>query len=47
MMTVPDDAEPFEDTPQELWGVLGDIMAPVEGVDLTEPVCEAWAAEEA
>jgi len=47
MTTIPEDAEPIDDTPPELWGALADLMAPVESVDLTEPVGEAWAAEEA
>jgi prevent-host-death family protein len=36
---------PIDDTPQELWGALAGLMEPVEGVDLTEPVGEAWTAE--
>jgi prevent-host-death family protein len=36
---------PIDDSPPELWGALADLMEPVEGVDLTEPVGEAWAAE--
>ncbi|MGH6912567.1 MAG: type II toxin-antitoxin system Phd/YefM family antitoxin [Geminicoccales bacterium] len=36
---------PIDDAPQELWGALADLMEPVEGLDLTEPVGEAWAAE--
>lgn len=47
MTAVPDDPEPINDTPQGLWGALADLMAPVEGVDLTEPLGEVWAAEEA
>ena len=39
------DADPVDDAPQDLWGALTDLMAPVEDVDLTEPVDEAWAAE--
>jgi hypothetical protein len=46
MTTIPDDADPIDDPPPELWGALADIMEPVEGVDLTEPVGEAWAADE-
>jgi hypothetical protein len=42
MAGIVDDAE----LPPELWGALADSMAPVEGIDLTEPVGEAWAAEE-
>jgi prevent-host-death family protein len=38
---------PIDDAPSELWGALADLMEPVEGVDLTEPVGEAWAAEDA
>lgn len=37
---------PIDDAPPELWGALADLMEPVEGVDLTEPVGEAWAAED-
>lgn len=37
---------PINDSPQELWGALADLMEPVEGVDLTEPVGEAWSAED-
>jgi prevent-host-death family protein len=29
----------------DLWGALADIMEPVEGVDLTEPTGERWAAD--
>jgi hypothetical protein len=47
MTTIPDDADPIDDAPPELWGALADLMEPVEGVDLTEPVGETWAAEEA
>jgi hypothetical protein len=47
MTVIPDDPEPIDDAPQELWGALADLMAAVEGVDLTEPLGEAWAAEEA
>jgi prevent-host-death family protein len=36
---------PIDDTPQELWGALAGLMEPVEGIDLTEPVGEVWAAE--
>jgi prevent-host-death family protein len=28
-----------------LWGALADMMEPVEGVDLTEPTGERWAAD--
>src|SRR5688572_3743878 len=28
-----------------LWGALADIMEPVEGVDLTDPTGERWAAD--
>jgi len=38
MTTIPEDAEPIDDTPPELWGALADLMAPVESVDLTGPV---------
>jgi hypothetical protein len=46
MTDIPDDAEPIDDAPPELWGALADLMAPVEGVDLTEPMREIWAADE-
>lgn len=36
---------PIDDAPQELWGALADLMEPVEGMDLTDPVGDAWAAE--
>ena len=38
---------PIDDAPAELWGALADLMEPVEGVDLTEPLEETWAAEDA
>ena len=47
MNSIPDDAEPIEDVPLELWGALADLMAPIGGVDLIEPMGEVWAAEEA
>jgi hypothetical protein len=47
MTTIPDDAEPIDGAPPELWAALAELMAPVEGVDLTEPVGEVWAADEA
>lgn len=34
-----------EQPPVELWGALRDLMEPVAGVDLTEPVGEAWDAD--
>jgi len=37
---------PIDETPRELWGALADLMEPVEEIDLTEPVGEAWAAED-
>ena len=37
---------PIDDVPPELWGALANLMLTVEGVDLTEPVGEAWAAED-
>jgi prevent-host-death family protein len=37
---------PIDDAAPELWGSLADLMEPVEGVDLTEPVGETWAAED-
>jgi hypothetical protein len=46
MTAIPDDAKPIDDAPEELWGALADLMTPVEGVDLTEPLGETWAAEE-
>ena len=36
---------PVREQPVELWGALRELMQPVEGVDLTVPVGEAWAAE--
>lgn len=36
---------PVREQPVELWGALRELMEPVEGVDLTAPVGEAWAAE--
>jgi prevent-host-death family protein len=30
--------------PEELWGALAEIMEPVEGIDLTEPIGEVWKA---
>lgn len=36
---------PVREQPVELWGALRELMDPVEGVDLTAPVGEAWAAE--
>jgi prevent-host-death family protein len=36
---------PIDDAPPELWGALADLMEPIEGVDLTEPVDGEWAAE--
>jgi hypothetical protein len=47
MTAIPDDAEPIDDAPEELWGALADFMTPLEDVDLTEPLDETWAAEEA
>lgn len=37
---------PIDEAPQDLWGALADLMEPIEAVDLTEPVDEAWAAED-
>jgi prevent-host-death family protein len=37
---------PIDDAPRELWGALAGLMAPVEGVDLTDPMSEVWAAED-
>jgi prevent-host-death family protein len=31
----------------DLWGALAEIMEPVEGVDLTEPTGDRWAADDA
>jgi prevent-host-death family protein len=31
--------------PAELWGALRGLMEPVDGVDLTAPTGEDWAAE--
>lgn len=45
MPAIANDTEPTNNTPQDLWGVLADLMEPVEGVDLTEPLGDAWAAE--
>ena len=28
-----------------LWGALAEIMEPVEGIDLTEPTGDRWAAD--
>jgi antitoxin (DNA-binding transcriptional repressor) of toxin-antitoxin stability system len=36
---------PFGDRPEGLWGALAAIMEPVQGIDLTEPTGELWAAE--
>ena len=36
---------PFGDRPEGLWGALAAIMEPVQGMDLTEPTGELWAAE--
>lgn len=36
---------PVHGQPVELWGALRDLMEPVAGVDLTEPVGEVWDAE--
>ncbi len=36
---------PLPCEPPELWGALADVMEPVEGIDLTEPVGEEWPAE--
>jgi hypothetical protein len=47
MTAIPSDAEPNDDAPQELWGALAELMAPVDGVDLTAPLGEVWAAEQA
>lgn len=38
-------AVPAREQKVALWGTLRELMQPVEGVDLTEPVEEAWAAE--
>ena len=46
MTAIPHGPEPIGDTPQDLWGALADLMAPVEGVDLTESLGDVWAAEE-
>ena len=35
---------PLNVDPEELWGALGGIMEPLEGVDLTEPTGEIWKA---
>ncbi len=37
---------PIDDVPKDLWGALADVMEPIEAVDLTEPMDEAWAAED-
>ena len=37
---------PIDEAPSELWGALAELMQPVEEIDLTEPVGEAWAAED-
>jgi cob(I)alamin adenosyltransferase len=37
-----DDAE----LPPELWGALADLMEPVEGIDITQPLDEVWAADD-
>jgi cob(I)alamin adenosyltransferase len=42
MARIADDAK----LPAELWGALADLMGPVEGGDLTQPLNEAWAAED-
>jgi prevent-host-death family protein len=34
----------LNEQPEELWGALADIMEPVEGVDLTDPIGEVWKA---
>ena len=36
---------PVHEEPVELWDALRELMEPVDGVDLTAPVGEAWAAE--
>lgn len=36
---------PVREQPVELWGALRELMEPVESVDLTAPVGEAWAAK--
>jgi prevent-host-death family protein len=37
---------PLRDPADELWGALADMMEPVEGLDLSEPSGERWAAED-
>jgi prevent-host-death family protein len=37
---------PLRDQADELWGALADMMEPVEGIDLSEPSGERWAAED-
>jgi prevent-host-death family protein len=36
---------PLRDQADELWGALAHMMEPLEGLDLTEPTGEHWAAE--
>jgi prevent-host-death family protein len=38
---------PLSGAGEDLWGALADLMEPLEGVDLTEPTGERWAAEDA
>jgi prevent-host-death family protein len=37
---------PVDEGRENLWGALAHLMDPVEGVDLTEPTGERWAAED-
>jgi prevent-host-death family protein len=37
---------PLRDEAADLWGALAGVMEPVEGIDLTAPAGERWAAED-